>query len=115
MAYDAAGNVSGQSNTASATTQAPITTGSITGTIYSAATFQPINQGKVSLYLNKKTINTYYTDSKGVYLVTNVPVGTYSVKYSATGHTTKTVNVQVVAGNTTVQNAILNMPRGKNK
>lgn len=86
-----------------------VITGIITGIVYSSAG-GTISGAKVSLVVNGTT-KTYNTDALGNYTIPDLPVGTYSVTYSAPGYTTQTVSVAVTAGSTTTQNVTLTSRR----
>jgi len=105
-ARDAVGNLSAASNTASATTQAPpSTTGSVTGTVYSSAG-GVVSGAKISLTVNGSK-KTYVITSSGVYTITNLPAGTYSLKFSATKYINQTVSVTVTSNTTVTKNITL--------
>jgi chitodextrinase len=94
IAKDAAGNSSSASAGASATTKAGIiNTGSLTGRIYRSNGFQGLS-ATVSLAVNGS--QAYYTsDSSGGYFISNLPYGTYSVTYSASGYVSKTLSTSI--------------------
>jgi len=105
-AFDAAGNNSAASNTASATTFAPpVSTGNITGTVFSSAG-GVVGSAKVSLTVNGSK-KTYITNSLGVYTITNLPAGTYSLKFSAQRYISQTVSGTVTASTTVTKNLTL--------
>jgi subtilisin family serine protease len=106
-ARDAAGNVSTSSNTASATTQPPppAVIGNITGTVSSSAG-GVLTGAKISLTVNGSK-KTDVTNSLGVYTITNLPAGTYSLKFSAQRYITQTVSVTVTANTTVTKNITL--------
>lgn len=80
-AKDAAGNVSGASNVASATTQqASASTGGLTGRVTKVESGDAIGGAYISTYVNgKRTVAR--SNSRGYYLLVNLPVRTYTVKY----------------------------------
>ena len=105
-AFDAAGNVSGTSNTVSATTQAPpATTGNVTGTVYSSAG-GVVAGAKISTTVGgvKKT---YTANSQGVYTILNLNPATYSLKFEARGYASQTVSVTVISNTTVTKNVTL--------
>lgn len=105
-ARDAAGNLSGASNTVSATTQAPPSNlGNITGTVSSSAG-GVVAGTKISLTVNGSK-KTYVTTSLGVYTITNLPAGIYTLKFSATKYISQTVSVTVTANTTVTKNITL--------
>ena len=105
-ARDAAGNVSAASNTASATTQPPpSTTGNITGTVYSSAG-GVVSGAKISLTVGGSN-KTYVTTSLGVYTITSLPAGTYTLSFSAKGYTSQSASVTVAANTTATKNITL--------
>ncbi|MDJ0364174.1 TonB-dependent receptor [Hymenobacter sp. H14-R3] len=80
-------------------------TGSIQGTFKDAKTQEPIIGGTAHL---ENTTIAGPTDVKGVFLLTKVPVGEYTLRISSVSYKTVTVQqVAVVAGKTTVVNGKL--------
>ena len=105
-AFDAAGNISASSNTATATTQPPpVTTGSIKGIVSSSAGGVLPNT-KVTTTINNSKV-TVVTNSLGTYSFLKVPQGTYSLKFQANFYVTQTVGVTVIANQETTKNVIL--------
>lgn len=104
-AYDGAGNFSNPSNLVSMTTPARISTGSITGTVTSVSG-TPLRGVYVSLVVNGAK-KTYATTSSGVYKITNLPAGTYNVKFSASHYISKTITITVNSGQITTTNVSL--------
>jgi len=107
-AFDGAApaNVSGASNTASATTQTPpLTNGAIVGVVSSSA------GGVVAGAKVNTTVagvkRTVVTSSTGSYNLTNVPPGNYGVKYSLKQYVTQTAAVTVASGTPTTKNVTL--------
>lgn len=109
VARDAAGNLSPNSNTATATTQAnptnPTANGSISGVITSNSG-TPLVGARVKLTVNGISYN-YSTNSTGTYQAPNLPAGTYSVNYSAKHHVAQTIQVTVTSGTNTTKNITL--------
>jgi len=71
-------------NTLNVTMTATVQTGTLSGTVTDANS-QPISG--VSVSMTGASVNT---DSNGVYTITGIPVGTYTVTFSKTGYTTVT-------------------------
>jgi chitodextrinase len=109
IARDAAGNSSSPSGTASATTQAvvqpPQTNGTISGTVYSSRG-GTITGATISLSFGGSKHN-YSSSVGGVYIINNVPAGSYTVKYSEQGFSTQSITLQVSSGQTLTQNVTL--------
>lgn len=98
-AIDGAGNVSGPSNTISVTTlPASITTGNITGTVYSSGD-GVLSGVRISIKVGKSN-KTYLTDSKGAFNIINIPPGTYSLSFKKTGYIAQNININVTSGTT---------------
>jgi hypothetical protein len=76
--------------------------GSISGTVIHAGT-NAVIPGATVAYGTQFTI----TDNNGQYLLTHVPIGTYSVTASALGYQNATGNVTVVSGGTSTANLAL--------
>ncbi|HKR81609.1 MAG TPA: Ig-like domain-containing protein [Candidatus Saccharimonadales bacterium] len=118
-ARDAAGNVSGESNTDAERTKgkATTTTGTLTGTVSYNSTTAMIgsniayaantgNRPQITLRVNGDR-HIYTVNSKGKYKIPNLPAGDYQAIYSAKGAKSQTVTVKIKAGKTTVQNITL--------
>jgi fibronectin type 3 domain-containing protein len=114
-ARDVSGNESALSTPpASATVQpAQISTGSIAGTLTSAATGAPISGGTVTLTINRHSKVTATTNASGNYTLANLTHGSYSISFSASGYTSKSSTASVSAGNTTTLNIALSACSGK--
>ena len=84
---------------------APPTTGSITGTVTDAATGATIAGATVTDGTRLAT-----SDANGVYTIASVPVGTYAVTATASGHNSASQSVQVTAGQTSTANFVLSAP-----
>jgi subtilisin family serine protease/chitodextrinase len=105
-ARDAAGNISPPSNNASATTQAPpVTTGKLNGTIFSSAG-GVISGATISVMFGGSNHN-YSSNSSGFYSITQIPAGTYTVKYSQPKYSAQTLSVSIVAGQTLTKDVTL--------
>lgn len=104
-ARDAAGNTSPNSNTVSATTQAPVTNGSLSGTV-SSSRGGALSGARVKLTVGGVSY-TYSTNSSGTYQATNLPAGNYTVGYTAKNHIAQTHNVTVIGGANTTKNVTL--------
>jgi chitodextrinase len=100
-ARDAAGNLSAASKSVSATTLAAATTGYAAGLVTSAATGKAISGAKVSIVVNGRT-TTVTTGSTGLYSLTKLPAGTYTVTVSATGFATRTFTAVIVVNLATI-------------
>lgn len=71
-------------------------TGTLTGTVSNASNGQPIAGATVAV-----NGASAVTNASGVYTIANAPAGTRTVTTSATGFTTRTDTVNVVAGSST--------------
>lgn len=116
-ALDLSNNAS-TSNTVTATTYpaptpAPVTNGSIKGVVSSSAG-GAIANAKVSININGVN-NTYLTNSSGAFTISNVPPGTFTVKFSAKGYTNLMTSVNVISGQTITQNVSLTPSGGRNR
>jgi len=105
-ARDAAGNVSGASNTAQATTQSSVVNGSISG-IVSSTTGSALCNAKVSTLITSKTRLTTYTNCQGQYLLPNLAPSTYSITYSKTKYVSQTWSVTVTSGSNIIKSVAL--------
>lgn len=85
-------------------TTKPSTTGTITGTVYDAATKQPINK---ALVVTDPATSSVTTDINGKFTISNINPGNYKVTASRQGYTNSIVNVNVTAGKTS--NADINL------
>jgi len=107
-AFDAAGNVSAASNTASVTTPSapapPPATGSVGGVVSDSKTGALLGGVKVTVTVNGAK-QTFFTDSTGHYTVPSLPPATYTLTYSLKAHK----NVQVTAGVTAGQCVTVNV------
>ncbi|MBI4264117.1 MAG: carboxypeptidase-like regulatory domain-containing protein [Acidobacteria bacterium] len=84
--------------------------GTLTGTISNASNGQPISGARVAVGSVSAT-----TDSSGRYTLSNAPAGSQTVTTSATGFTTRTDTVNVVAGSTTTfSTALVSTGTGSN-
>lgn len=83
----------------------PSTTGSMTGVVTSQSGV-PISGVAVTYSVNgsKRSLKT---DANGSYTITDLPPGTYSVKFSARRYLVQTVNIVIGAGVVTTQNVTL--------
>lgn len=86
-------------------TSPSVSNGVITGVVTDSAG-TPIAGATVGLTVNgaKRSMKT---SSSGSYTVSNMPSGTYTVKYSARKYQTQTISVSVTAGSVTTQNVTL--------
>ncbi|HEX8763475.1 MAG TPA: Ig-like domain-containing protein [Candidatus Saccharimonadales bacterium] len=107
-ARDAAGNVSPNSTTVSAQTQAQPPTGQGKGSIKGRVTYTPNREKHAHVIITVEgSRRTYDTDVYGNYLITDVPAGIYKVRYEAQGSYSKVVTLTVIADQTTTQNVTL--------
>lgn len=106
IARDAAGNVSQQSTTATAKTKAKPVTSS--GTIKGRTTFAANSEKHAHVIITVRGVKQIYdTDSKGNYTISNLPAGTYRVRYEAQGSYSKVVTIKVNTDQTKTQNVTL--------
>lgn len=107
VARDAAGNVSQKSTVATAKTEAKpptVTTGILKGQV----TFASNSEKHAHVTITVRGVKRIYdTDSKGNYTISNLPAGTYRVRYDAQGSYSKVVTVKVKAAQTKTQNVTL--------
>jgi len=80
--------------------------GAISGTVSSAATSKPLANVVISYQLNGVT-KTVKTGNTGVYNLTSLPAGSYTLTYSLTGYTAQTISVTVNNNQVTTQNVRL--------
>lgn len=104
-ALDSAGNLSPSSNFASATTQPIFTTGNISGTV-SSSIGGVIAGAKVTTTVNGAK-RTFYTNSQGGYIFTELKPAVYTLTFSAKGYVNLKTSVSVTAGATSINNVIL--------
>ncbi len=107
-ARDAAGNISGASNTASATTQAPPSVGTLVGQVTNSANTDPVVGAIVSVKTagskgKKGLVTTSTTNSSGVYAVTLDP-GSYDVEVKVSGYRTQKKTTTITSNTTTTLN-----------
>lgn len=86
-------------------TPSPASTGSITGTVYSSVG-GPLSGVRISVNFNGST-KSYSTNSQGVFNITGIPAGAYSLNLKKSGYLNQKVNVSVAAGLTVTVNPIL--------
>lgn len=79
--------------------------GSITGTVYSSSG-GIVAGAKITTKVDK-TNKTYYSNSLGVYSISNLPPGTYYLNFSAKNYFNKAISVQVSSGLTSSGNITL--------
>ncbi len=107
VARDTAGNASAQSNTATAQTAAKPPKkgrGNVKGKVtYTANSYQ---HAHVSIRINGVK-HTYDTTKSGSFLITDVPTGSYRLKFDAEGSYNKEVTVNIEADKTKTQNVTL--------
>lgn len=88
---------------------APVSTGTVTGTVRDAQSLSPIFGATVQTDTGQST----QTGSDGTYTLANVPQGSRQVTASATRYGSQAATVQVVAGQTTVQDFSLSRTAGR--
>jgi 5-hydroxyisourate hydrolase-like protein (transthyretin family) len=71
-------------------------TSTISGTVTDAKTGQALAQVKVTLYDSNGKVATTQTDSNGYYEFTDLPAGTYKLKFSKKGYKKVTAKNVVV-------------------
>jgi YD repeat-containing protein len=87
--------------------------GTLSGTVTKTSDGTAINGASVQAMQNGASQGSATTNSSGVYSITNLAVGNYDVKFSATTFGTAFVNsISVSIGGTTTQNASLATPGG---
>lgn len=79
--------------------------GTITGTVYSSAG-GTISGVKITTKIGK-TNKTYYTNSLGVYSITDLPSGSYKLTFSAKGYVNQTASASVSANTTITKNVTM--------
>ena len=105
VARDTAGNVSPASSSVNVTTQAAASNGTLNGTV-SSSKGGILAKAAVTIKYSG-TNHTASTDSSGNYSFSNIPPGTYTVKYSDQGYNSLSVSLSITAGNTTTKNVTL--------
>ncbi len=103
-AKDAAGNYSAFSNAIDVQTPAPAYSGVITGVVKADGVV--VADATVSLTFSGQN-HTYVTDAKGVYKITGLPAGTYSVTYAKTGYKSQVLSITVADQQTVTKNVTL--------
>lgn len=105
VARDEAGNQSAASATVSAKTMSQTTVGK--GKLYGQVKFSRSDApvATISFSVDGQT-RSYQSDSNGYYYITDIPAGTYSVKYQA-GNAYKYVSVRIIARSDTVKDVTL--------
>ncbi len=98
VAKDAAGNLSPQSNSATATTFSTTQNGNIYGFVRNN-TGKAIKNATVRVAVNGSILSTK-TSSRGNYLMTNIPENTYDFTYNANGYALKQVQFTILPDTT---------------
>jgi len=116
-ARDAAGNVSGASNSASATTLALPTVGTLSGQVTSASTGAPIVGAIIKVTVasskgNSLLAGSATTNSSGFYAI-QPSVGSYNVTTSASGYKKQVKVASVLVNTTTAVNFSLQLAGNK--
>jgi chitodextrinase len=107
VARDAAGNSSVTSNTVTAATQPnpPATTGNLSGTV-SSSKGGSLPGATISIRYSGSN-HSFSSDSLGNYFINSIPPGSYTVKYTKSGFTSKSLTVSITASTTTTENVML--------
>lgn len=107
VARDTAGNTSPQTQTMSAQTQAtppPASHGKMKGRVK----FTQNRDRHAHVVVRVKGVKHIYdTDSRGNYSITNLPAGTYKIRFEARGSFSKEVTVKIQTGKTKTLNVTL--------
>lgn len=107
-ARDAAGNVSQNSASASAETQAKPSNGKGKGHIKGRVSFAKNSDNHAHVTITVQGSKRIYdTDRRGNYVIRDIPAGTYRVRYEAQGSYSKVVTVKISADKTKTQNVTL--------
>ena len=117
-AYDAAENVSGASNTVTATTLRPEPDGRLVGQVTSTSTGSPIvgvtiKVSKAGVKGKRGRVGTTTTNGSGVYAMT-LKQGSYTVQLSIKGYHRQSKPATIISGGTTTVNFALS-PKGKKR
>jgi chitodextrinase len=108
VARDSAGNVSQNSASVSAQTQAKPSNGQGKGRIKGRITFTKNSDKHAHVTITVQgSKRVYDTDSRGNYIINDVPAGTYRVRYEARGSYGKVVTLKVTADQIKTQNVTL--------
>jgi len=81
-----------------------IYTGGVTGSVKDAVTLEPIEGVEVNLIRDNVIVASTFTDHEGNYTLNNVPIGTYTIKFSKDGYVPATGTIEIIA------NTIYNFP-----
>jgi TonB-dependent starch-binding outer membrane protein SusC len=81
-------------------------TGTVTGTVRSGSTQQPVPSAQVVI---TRTNISGLTNPEGQFLLQNVPAGTHVLRVETLGFTRRDVEITVVAGQTTVAEVVLSV------
>jgi fibronectin type 3 domain-containing protein len=101
-AVDAAGNTSQASSSVSARLgTASGSTGTLSGVVVDSGGTE-LRNANVSLTLSNGTVKTARTSKSGVWSLTSLPAGTYTVTISMSGYPTRTASMTAVAGQTVI-------------
>ena len=110
-AVDTSSNESINSNLASATIPAQITTGALKGQVTRSTNGNLVGQAYVTvLDLNGTKLFQTRTNSNGYYSITPIPQGTYNVRFTKSNLITQILVQNIQAGITSILNAIM-VPR----
>jgi hypothetical protein len=81
------------------------TTGEIKGNIVKVAALEPLENAAIAVLQNDVPIYGAYSDDKGDYLLTGIPAGKYSLRFTLQGFDTLLMeNVTVIPGQTIIRN-----------
>jgi chitodextrinase len=117
-AFDAAGNTSGPSNTASATTLQPEPDGTLVGQVTSASTGDPVAGVIIKVSIpgvkgKRGKVGTTTTNASGLYAMT-LNGGSYTLQTSIKGFHRQSKPATIISGGTTTVNFSL-APKGKKR
>lgn len=105
VARDAAGNQSAKSTAIAAKTLATTPTGK--GKLYGKVTFSQSNASVASVsFAVNGAVQSYQSDGAGYYFITDIPAGTYMMKYQA-GSSVKYAEVKIKASGDTIKDMVL--------
>jgi iron complex outermembrane receptor protein len=83
-------------------------TGTITGRVTAAETTRPVAQALVLAQRESRTIANGITNQQGIYRLTGVPAGSYTIRVEALGHGSQEIGTaQVTAGGTATVDGVL--------
>lgn len=108
VAIDPSNNKSANSNIASATIPAQVTSGTLNGQVTRSTNGNPVGQAYVTILdLNGTKIFQTRTNSNGYYSITPIPQGTYNVRFAKSNLSTLLLVQNIQAGITHILNVIM--------